>query len=103
MAVALTVLLLSFAGVPPTAGFFAKLAAAAEVLRQGEALPAWSTGMLGVIFVATLISYYYYLQVLRQVWLTPAETNEPHRQLRWNHRLVFAASACLLLALGFVM
>lgn len=102
-AIGLTILLLSYAGVPPTAGFFAKFAAASELLRNGADLPSWYLGVLGAAFVTTLVSFYYYFQMLRQIWFSPAGQQEPQRQLLWNHRAVFAASAVLLLALGFVL
>jgi proton-translocating NADH-quinone oxidoreductase chain N len=103
IAVGLTVLLMSYAGVPPTAGFFAKFSAASDLLRQASSLPSWYIGVLGLAFVTTLISFYYYFQLLRQIWLNPPTENQPERHLLWNHRAVFAASALLLLALGFVL
>lgn len=103
VAIGITVLLLSYAGVPPTAGFFAKLAAATELLRHGSELPSWYLGVLGAAFVTTLISFFYYFQMLRQMWFTDATDVQPARQLLWNHRAVFGASALLLLALGFVL
>jgi NADH:ubiquinone oxidoreductase subunit 2 (subunit N) len=53
--------------------------------------------------VTTLISFFYYFQILRQMWFTEATDVQPARQLLWNHRAVFGASALLLLALGFVL
>lgn len=104
MAAGMTILLLSFAGVPPTAGFFAKFAAAIALLRSGADLPAWHIGVLALALLATLIGYHYYFKMLRQMWFTPASAEGAVRpQLLWNQRLVFGCSALLVLALGFVL
>jgi NADH-quinone oxidoreductase subunit N len=78
-AFSLMVFILSLAGIPPLAGFFGKFylfAAALEGSRQ-------SMGMLWLVALAmamSAVSLYYYLQVLKQVYvLAPREDAPPIR------------------------
>ncbi len=70
MAAAITVSLFSLAGLPFLAGFVTKFylfsAAAAEDLL-------W---LAGVAMVASLISLYYYLNVIREMYISPAAEGE---------------------------
>ncbi|MFP8966808.1 NADH-quinone oxidoreductase subunit N [Pokkaliibacter sp. CJK22405] len=66
--VALAVAVLSLAGIPPTAGFFAKLFIFTQALSEGQ---------LGLVVVATLAaasSLFYYLRVLLVFFSAPAKT-----------------------------
>lgn len=103
MAVAFTILLFGFAGVPPTAGFFAKFGAVAAVLRSSDGLPRWSLAILALVLVATLVAYSYYFNLLRQIWFSPAVPLAAARHRRWNQGLVFGLSALLTLTLGFLL
>lgn len=61
---------LSLAGVPPTAGFFAKLFVLSALLRAGHVA-------IGVVLVlATALSFYYYLHLLLECFL-PSNASEP--------------------------
>jgi NADH-quinone oxidoreductase subunit N len=63
-AAALTVFLLSLAGIPPTAGFMAKLGVFSAAIRSGYVALA----VLGIL--ASVISLYYYLQVVIAMFMT---------------------------------
>ncbi len=69
-ALALTVLLLALAGLPPTVGFMGKLAIFSAALAAGLPLLA----VVGI--VASLISVYFYLQPVIQMYMTPAPSAE---------------------------
>jgi NADH-quinone oxidoreductase subunit N len=67
----LIVFMLGFAGLPPTGGFVGKFYAFAAAYRHGW---AWLV-VVGVI--ATAVSLYYYLGVIRSLWQRPALTLAP--------------------------
>jgi NADH-quinone oxidoreductase subunit N len=70
LAAVMLVLFLSLAGIPPLVGFWAKFNLFAAVLRvSGGALP-FTLVALAVAFSA--VSLYYYLQVLKRVYVMPA-------------------------------
>ncbi len=60
-----TIFLLSLAGIPLTAGFFAKYFMLASVMQTGGSLAIWLV-ILGVLFAA--ISVYYYFKVVQAMY-----------------------------------
>jgi NADH-quinone oxidoreductase subunit N len=65
LAVAMTVFLLSLAGIPPTAGWFAKFVMFRAVFDANTP----SAIVLGVIAaVASVIAFFYYAAVVRKMW-----------------------------------
>lgn len=69
-ALALTVLLLALAGLPPTVGFMGKLAIFSAALAAGLPLLA----VVGIL--ASVVSIYFYLQPVIQMYMTPASSAE---------------------------
>ncbi|KXV35475.1 NADH-quinone oxidoreductase [Gluconobacter thailandicus] len=59
LAVAMTAMLLSLAGIPPTIGFFAKFEIAASGLEQRHYV------LLTALIVGSIIALYYYLNIIR--------------------------------------
>ncbi|MEL6979055.1 MAG: NADH-quinone oxidoreductase subunit NuoN [Pseudomonadota bacterium] len=93
-AIGLTLLMFSLAGVPPLWGFFAKYAAFSAAVQGGLVWLATA----GV--VASVISAYYYLNIVRRMYF-----NDPERPIELNaafpHRLCFgAAAAAMILAIA---
>jgi NADH-quinone oxidoreductase subunit N len=93
VALAMTVLLLSFGGIPPTGGFFAKfyIFKAAMELHDGPLL--WLI-VIGVVNSA--ISVYYYLRIVTAMYFR--EANQPFAPTR-SSGLLFVIALCPLLIL----
>lgn len=94
MAVALVILMLSLAGIPPVAGFFAKY-----YLFYGALLSGY-TWLVLVAVLSSLIGVYYYFRVIYTIFqptsseVTPATASASHRVL-----VVAAAAASLILGI----
>ena len=69
LAVAMTVFLVSLAGIPPTAGFWAKFAIAKAAITRGG-IGVW---LAVILFVNSVISLGYYLGIAREMILTQGE------------------------------
>jgi NADH-quinone oxidoreductase subunit N len=79
LAVCLMVFLLSMAGIPPLAGFFGKFYLFKAALF--EAGPTQSNALLWLVVLAiamSAVSLYYYLQVLKQVFVAAPVDGEPN-------------------------
>jgi NADH-quinone oxidoreductase subunit N len=70
VALAMTVLLLSLAGIPPTIGFFGKLFLFSAAVKQGF----WWLALWGVI--GSVISVYYYLRPVVAMYMQEAVTEQ---------------------------
>jgi NADH-quinone oxidoreductase subunit N len=95
LAALLTLFLLSSAGVPGTAGFAGKFFIFRSALESGL---QWLT-VIGV--VSTVISFYYYLSVVVQMYMHPS--TEEFADLRsarsWNMALLIAAAGTIYLGI----
>lgn len=72
LAVGMIVCLVSLVGIPPTGGFFGKFIIFSSVLQAAELNPAMYA-VFGIGLVNTVFSLFYYLNVLRVIWIVPAE------------------------------
>lgn len=97
---ALCLFLLSLAGVPPTAGFLAKWGVLREALRLGlGGHPHLAWAALGLL-LATVVSAWAYLLIIRALVLQPAPEEPRGRRLDPGTVVVIATCAVLTLALG---
>ncbi len=92
------VFMLSLAGIPPLAGFFGKFYVFAAAVNTG----APNLGLLWLVILAvamSAVSLYYYLQVLKQIYIAdlPAGSNEMSVPLLSQLVLVLLAAAVILL------
>ena len=98
MAALFSILLLSLAGFPLTAGFLGKL----YILRA--ALAGGQLEIAIVLVLASAVSYFYYLRVIVVMYMRPARDPELHRDLALSGPASFAVglSAAAVLALFFL-
>ncbi len=92
------VFLLSLAGIPPLAGFFAKFYIFAAALEAEPHL-----GLLWLVLLAvamSAVSLYYYLRVLKQVYVADGATDAPAIDTSRVTRLVIWVLAALVVLLG---
>jgi NADH-quinone oxidoreductase subunit N len=65
--------MLSLAGIPPFGGFFGKYYLFAAGVEQGLAGRAWLLGLVGFAVVMSIVSLFYYLVVVKAMYIEPAE------------------------------
>jgi NADH-quinone oxidoreductase subunit N len=76
LAATMMVYFLSLAGIPPLVGFWAKFNLFAAVLKAPDA-SRWALVFVAAALAASAVSLYYYLQVLKRVYVAPAASSEP--------------------------
>jgi NADH-quinone oxidoreductase subunit N len=95
LAVMLTILVLSLAGVPPLSGYWGKFFVFMTGYRAGA---IW---LVVVAVVMTVVSLYYYLRLLKAMWLNPPTDTTPIETPRpMNAALII--STVLVIVLGVV-
>jgi NADH-quinone oxidoreductase subunit N len=72
LAIAMSVMILSLAGIPGTAGFIGKL----NIITGAAVVPEPHYVLIAVMIATTVISYVYYFGVMVQMFFRPAETME---------------------------
>jgi NADH-quinone oxidoreductase subunit N len=92
------VLLLSLAGIPPLVGFWAKFNLFAAVLRA-PAAASWSLTLIALALAASAVSLYYYLQVLKRVYVVKSAETDP-MPVSFVELATLAAIALTVLLLG---
>jgi len=96
-AVAMVIFLLSLAGIPPTAGFLAKFYLFAAAIQSGNTAVFWLT----IVAIAnTVVSVYYYMNVVRQMFFAEAKETAPlipSRPLNFAIGLTLAMTLVVLL------
>jgi NADH-quinone oxidoreductase subunit N len=94
VALAMTVFMLSFIGVPVTGGFTAKLAVFSAAIDNGYTFLA----ILGIVM--SVVSVAYYLNVVRLMYIPPAKHPWYEGEARCGIRVILAVSVILILLLG---
>lgn len=92
----LMIFLLSLAGIPPLSGFFGKFFVFSSALYAG-------TGLLWLVILAiamSAVSLYYYLKVLKQVYVRDAAEDESDIQAPLLMRTTIGVVALLVVVLG---
>lgn len=92
LAVAMTIALLSMAGIPPMAGFFGKYMVFVSALKQGY------VGLVLVAVVTSLIGVYYYFRVLINMYFKTSES--PVITVPGSLKLLLFILMAVIIALG---
>ena len=95
LAVAMTIALLSLAGIPPTAGFFGKYYVFNAALLQGH---YW---LVGIGILTSLIGVYYYFRLIIAMYFKPANDDKPITATVSHQALLFV-TAVIILVLGLM-
>ena len=96
LALVMTLALFSLAGIPPFAGFFSKFMVFAAAFNEGHYL---------VVFLAlinTVISLYYYLLVVKAMYIDSSENPIPAFKSNWYMRISLLLSLAGILTFGLV-
>ncbi|HEY0041788.1 MAG TPA: NADH-quinone oxidoreductase subunit N, partial [Flavisolibacter sp.] len=93
LAVAMTVSLLSLAGIPPTAGFFAKYYIFTAAFQSGF---GW---LVLIAILASVIGVYYYFRIIIAMFFKQPEAYTTI-EVTTNHKLLFIVTILLTVALG---
>jgi NADH-quinone oxidoreductase subunit N len=96
LAALLVIFLLSLAGIPPTAGFIAKF------YVFGPAVQARMWILVGVAAVNSVIAAFYYLNVVRVMFLVPPEKDATPVEVASPFRGTLATTGVLTLLLGLI-
>ena len=94
VAVVLSISLLSLTGIPPTAGFIAKVYIFNAAITGGD---LWLVGLVAVAVLNTAISAYYYLRWLRMMWLDEPSEDSVLRPDGWKQTVLVSMMAGILL------
>jgi NADH-quinone oxidoreductase subunit N len=84
----------ALAGIPPTAGFMGKFFIFAAALRAGE------TALAVIGILSAVVSVFYYLRVVVNLYMCPAETEPSVGSGTFPETVALSAAAFILLALG---
>lgn len=93
LAIAMVTALLSFAGIPPTGGFFAKYYIFTVALKNGY------TWLVVLAVVSSLISIYYYFRLITAIF-TQDSISEAEINMSGTQKVALVASTALVLLLG---
>ena len=93
LAIVMTIALLSLAGIPPTAGFFAKY------YIFTSAFVAGNVGLVLIAIIASLIGVYYYFRIIIAMYFKESLSSEPVA-VESNHKLLLLFVAIVIIAMG---
>jgi len=93
------VFMLSLAGIPPLAGFFGKFYVFAATLSVGGPDPG-RLGLVGLAVAMSAVSLYYYLQVLKRIYVADPPADGAGLKVPVVSQVVLCVLAALVILLG---
>ncbi len=85
MAISMTVFLLSLGGAPPTVGLWAKFAIVQAALTD---VTPFAIVLMVFLIVNSVIAFFYYLKVVKTMWMDEAPADAPNLQPGFNLSMV---------------
>ena len=98
----MTLALFSLAGIPPFAGMFSKFFVFMAAVAGHEAAPFWVYLVVLVALVNTVVSLYYYLLIVKAMYIKKTTTPLPTFQSDVNTKLALAPCTLGIAAFGIV-
>ena len=98
----MTLALFSLAGIPPFAGMFSKFFVFMAAVGGHEATPFWVYLVVFVALVNTVVSLYYYLLIVKAMYIKKTTTPLPAFQSDVNTKLALALCTLGIVAFGIV-
>jgi NADH-quinone oxidoreductase subunit N len=87
----------SLAGVPPTAGFYAKVVVLQSLLADNSAVPVVWIAVIAVLF--SLVGAFYYIRVVKVMYFDPPGPDQP-LDVRADMRIALTANGLAVIVLG---
>ena len=98
----MTLALFSLAGIPPFAGMFSKFFVFMAAVAGHEAAPFWVYLVVFVALINTVVSLYYYLLIVKAMYIKKTTTPLPTFQSDCNTKLALALCTLGIVAFGVV-
>lgn len=99
MALALTTFLVSLGGAPPTVGLWAKFAIIEAALVEAS---VFGIVLMAFLAINSVIAFFYYLRVIKVMWMDPAREHAPVLQPGFQLSLVVVVLMVGTVVLGFL-
>lgn len=95
----MTIALFSLAGIPPFAGMFSKFFVFMAAAGEGS---WWAYGVVFIALVNTVVSLYYYLLIVKAMYIRPTDSPMPTFKSDCNTRLALAVCTIGIVVFGVV-
>ena len=99
LAMAMTTFLLSLGGAPPTVGLWAKFAIIQAAAGAGT---VFAYALAGFLVINSVIAFFYYLRVIKTMWMDEARADAPALQPGLNLSAVVTGLTVVTVLLGIV-
>jgi NADH-quinone oxidoreductase subunit N len=98
----MTLALFSLAGIPPFAGMFSKFFVFMAGVAGHESAPFWSYFVVFIALINTVVSLYYYLLIVKAMYIKKTDTPLPTFQSDTNTKVAMALCTAGIVLFGVV-